>query len=151
MARQALALEGETVDEVPWRVLFATRSVVEQVLELNPGLGAGPRLPAGTVITLPGVRVRCRADPRNCQPVGLNRCARSTACAKPRPPRSRTRTISLRVWIDRGTVQSRQTATFGFAMAFRLNVLLMEMTTDIAAVGYIVRLAAHAPARAAGP
>jgi hypothetical protein len=44
----------------------------------------------------------------------------------------------LRVWMDRGTVQSRQTATFGFAMAFRLNVLLMDMTTDITAVGYVI-------------
>jgi hypothetical protein len=40
--------------------------------------------------------------------------------------------------MDRGTVQSRQTATFGFAMAFRLNVLLMDMTTDITAVGYVI-------------
>ena len=54
----------------------------------------------------------------------------------------------LRLWVDRGTVQSRQSATFGFAMAFRLNVLLMEMTTDIAAVGYVVCawLRTHQPA-----
>jgi hypothetical protein len=44
----------------------------------------------------------------------------------------------LRVWIDRGTAQSRQTATFGFAMAFRLNVLLMAMSTDLASVGYVL-------------
>jgi phage tail protein X len=45
MARQALALEGETVDEVCWRVLGYTRSVVEQVLE-QPGLaGTGPACP----------------------------------------------------------------------------------------------------------
>jgi hypothetical protein len=42
------------------------------------------------------------------------------------------------VWIDRGTAQSRQTATFGFAMAFRLNVLLMAMSTDLASVGYVL-------------
>jgi phage tail protein X len=84
MARQALALEGETVDEVCWRVLGYTRSVVEQVLELNPGLaGTGPRLPAGTHHPARRDRVRRRADPRNRQPVGLNRCARSTAFAKP--------------------------------------------------------------------
>jgi phage tail protein X len=54
MARTATALQGETVDEVCWRVLGYTRTVVEQVLDLNPGLAAlGPRLPAGTVIALP--------------------------------------------------------------------------------------------------
>lgn len=44
----------------------------------------------------------------------------------------------LRIWIDRGTVQCRQTATFGFTMAYRVNVLLMDMTTDIASVGYVI-------------
>jgi hypothetical protein len=44
----------------------------------------------------------------------------------------------LRIWIDRGTVQCRQTETFGFAMAYRVNVLLMDMTTDIASVGYVI-------------
>lgn len=54
MARTATALQGETVDEVCWRVLGYTRTVVEQVLDLNPGLAElGPRLPAGTVIILP--------------------------------------------------------------------------------------------------
>jgi len=50
----ATALDGETVDEICWRVLGRTRDVTEQVLALNPGLAAlGPQLPAGTVITLP--------------------------------------------------------------------------------------------------
>lgn len=54
MARTATAIQGETVDEVCWRMFGYTRNVVEQVLDLNPGLAAqGPRLPAGTVITLP--------------------------------------------------------------------------------------------------
>jgi hypothetical protein len=54
MATTVTARHGETVDEVCWRALGYTRTVVEQVLELNPGLAAlGPRLPAGTVITLP--------------------------------------------------------------------------------------------------
>lgn len=44
----------------------------------------------------------------------------------------------LRIWIDRGTVQCRQTATFAFAMSCRVNVLLMDMTTDIAAVVYVI-------------
>ena len=53
-SRTAIALQGEPVDQVCWRVLGYTRTVVEQVLDLNPGLAAlGPRLPAGTVITLP--------------------------------------------------------------------------------------------------
>jgi phage tail protein X len=84
MARQALALEGETVGEVCWRVLGYTRSVVEQVLEGNPGLaGTGPACPLAPGHPARRDRVRRRADPRNRQPVGLNRCARSTACAKP--------------------------------------------------------------------
>lgn len=54
MTRTATALQGETVDEVCWRVLGYTRTVVEQVLDLNPGLATlGPRLPAGTPIILP--------------------------------------------------------------------------------------------------
>lgn len=54
MTSTVTAREGETVDEVCWRALGYTRTIVEQVLELNPGLAArGPRLPAGTVITLP--------------------------------------------------------------------------------------------------
>ncbi|PTR05161.1 MULTISPECIES: phage tail protein [unclassified Novosphingobium] len=44
----------------------------------------------------------------------------------------------LRVWTDRGTVQCRQTSTFGFMMSFRAKVLLMDMTTDIAAVCYVL-------------
>jgi hypothetical protein len=42
----------------------------------------------------------------------------------------------LRIWIDRGSVQSRQTATFGLQMSYRVNVLLMDMTTDFAVVAY---------------
>ncbi|WP_179505651.1 MULTISPECIES: tail protein X [unclassified Sphingomonas] len=52
--RTATTLQDETVDEVCWRVLGYTRTVVEQVLDLNPGLAAlGPRLPTGTTIILP--------------------------------------------------------------------------------------------------
>jgi phage tail protein X len=48
------ALDGETVDEVCWRVLGRTDGVYEQVLGLNPGLcEIGPRLPAGTAVILP--------------------------------------------------------------------------------------------------
>lgn len=50
----ATALEGDTVDAICWRELGRTRAVTEQVLVLNPGLAAlGPKLPAGTVVTLP--------------------------------------------------------------------------------------------------
>lgn len=50
----AIALEGDTVDAICWRELGRTQGVTEQVLDLNPGIAAlGPRLPAGTVITLP--------------------------------------------------------------------------------------------------
>ncbi|RVU03935.1 phage tail protein [Novosphingobium umbonatum] len=50
----ATALDGETVDEICWRMLGATAGVTEQVLALNAGLAAaGPRLPAGTQVTLP--------------------------------------------------------------------------------------------------
>ncbi|HQS69236.1 MAG: phage tail protein [Novosphingobium sp. 28-62-57] len=51
---QAIAREGETVDEVCWRVLGRTSNVTEQVLELNPGIAAlGAKLPAGTELLLP--------------------------------------------------------------------------------------------------
>lgn len=50
----ATALAGETIDAICWRVLGRTQGVTEQVLELNPGLAAlGPKLPAGTKVTLP--------------------------------------------------------------------------------------------------
>ena len=53
-ANGATALAGETVDAICWRMLGRTRDVTEQVLDLNPGLAAlGPKLPAGTVVTLP--------------------------------------------------------------------------------------------------
>lgn len=48
------AQEGETADLICWRVLGRTDRVTEQVLALNPGLAAlGPKLPAGTPVTLP--------------------------------------------------------------------------------------------------
>lgn len=54
MTISATAREGETVDEVCWRVLGRTSNVTEQVLALNPGIAAlGPKLPAGTELLLP--------------------------------------------------------------------------------------------------
>ena len=38
----------------------------------------------------------------------------------------------LRVWIERGTAKSTQTEARGLAMAFQLNVVVVEMTSDIA-------------------
>lgn len=56
MTITATSREGETVDEVCWRVLGRTSNVTEQVLELNPGIAVlGPRLPGGTELTLPEV------------------------------------------------------------------------------------------------
>lgn len=56
MTITATARDGETVDEVCWRVLGRTSNVTEQVLELNPGIAAlGPRLPRGTELILPEV------------------------------------------------------------------------------------------------
>lgn len=54
MATTATARDGETVDEVCWRILGRTSAVTEQVLALNPGVAAlGPRLPGGTTLVLP--------------------------------------------------------------------------------------------------
>lgn len=50
---QVMANQGDTVDQLCWRHL-GTSSVVEEVLELNPGLAAlGNVLPMGTLVTLP--------------------------------------------------------------------------------------------------
>lgn len=40
----------------------------------------------------------------------------------------------LLLWTDKGTARSRQTKTLGFGFKFRLNVLLLDFTTDIAAL-----------------
>lgn len=56
MTISATAREGETVDEVCWRVLGRTSAVTEQVLELNPGIASlGPRLPGGTELVIPDI------------------------------------------------------------------------------------------------
>ncbi|APX77285.1 phage tail protein [Achromobacter insolitus] len=47
-------LQNDTVDAVCWRHLGTTRDVVEQTLELNPGLAEhGTVLPHGLLIELP--------------------------------------------------------------------------------------------------
>ncbi|MBB1625174.1 tail protein X [Achromobacter sp. UMC71] len=50
------AEQHDTVDALCWRHLKATRDVVEQTLELNPGLADnGPILPHGLLVELPDV------------------------------------------------------------------------------------------------
>jgi phage tail protein X len=48
------AQQHDTVDALCWRHLRRTRGVVEQTLELNPGIcDYGPTLPHGLLVTLP--------------------------------------------------------------------------------------------------
>lgn len=51
---RVMALQGDTVDLICWRIFGRTSGVVEQVLALNSGLARhGPILPMGTLIYLP--------------------------------------------------------------------------------------------------
>jgi phage tail protein X len=54
-AMKATAIQGDTLDLICWRELGTTAAgVVEQALELNPGLAdAGVVIPSGTAIALP--------------------------------------------------------------------------------------------------
>ncbi|MBD9478511.1 tail protein X [Pseudoxanthomonas sp. PXM02] len=48
------ARQGDTLDQICYRHLGATAGVVEQTLELNPGLAKlGTVLPHGTAVQLP--------------------------------------------------------------------------------------------------
>ena len=50
------AQQGDTVDLLCWRYLGSTTGLVEQTLELNPGLAQlGLVLPHGTAVDLPEV------------------------------------------------------------------------------------------------
>lgn len=44
----------------------------------------------------------------------------------------------LKMWIDRGSVQSRQTRSFSFAFEFRLNVMVEELATDISVLALAI-------------
>ena len=44
----------------------------------------------------------------------------------------------LRIWIDRGSAKSTQTEDQGLVFVFRLNVLVVEMASDIAILGLAV-------------
>ncbi len=58
------AHQHDTVDAICWRYLGATRGVVEQTLELNPGLvDQGPVLRHGTRVRLPDVIAQPRTIP----------------------------------------------------------------------------------------
>lgn len=50
------AKQGDTVDLICWRELGATVNLVEQTLELNPGIVANAVVPAGTMVLLPDVQ-----------------------------------------------------------------------------------------------
>lgn len=53
---KVIALQGETLDALCYRVTGQTAGIVEQALELNPGLaGYGAVLPHGTPVELPDV------------------------------------------------------------------------------------------------
>lgn len=50
------AHQGDTLDKLCWRHLGRTAGLVEQALELNPGLSdLGPVLPHGTAVDLPEI------------------------------------------------------------------------------------------------
>ncbi|WP_185998225.1 tail protein X [Novosphingobium aerophilum] len=55
MPSSVIAMQGDTLDMICWRVLGTTEGeVVEQAYALNPGLAAlGTILPEGRTITLP--------------------------------------------------------------------------------------------------
>lgn len=44
----------------------------------------------------------------------------------------------LRIWVDRGSGQSRQTPNLSLAFKFRLNVLLLDFTADIAVLALAI-------------
>lgn len=54
MPTSAAARQGETLDAICWRVLGMTAGgVVEQALELNPGIAATAMIAEGTAVLLP--------------------------------------------------------------------------------------------------
>lgn len=53
------AHQNDTVDSICWRYFAATSGIVEQTLELNPGLvDYGPVLPHGTKVKLPNIKIK---------------------------------------------------------------------------------------------
>lgn len=60
------AHQGDTLDVLCWRHLGSTAGLVEQALELNPGLCAhGAVLPHGTAVNLPDITTTATAAERS--------------------------------------------------------------------------------------
>lgn len=49
----AIALAGETIDALVWRVMGSIPGAVESTINLNPALVSDVILPEGTSVTLP--------------------------------------------------------------------------------------------------
>lgn len=49
-------------------------------------------------------------------------------------PELETHPARLKMWIEQGSAQSRQTASFGFTFSYRLSVFLGDLATDISVV-----------------
>lgn len=59
------AHQGDTLDALVWRHLGRTAGLVEQALELNPGLCEhGALLPHGTAVELPEITITATAPER---------------------------------------------------------------------------------------
>ncbi|MDR1853483.1 MAG: tail protein X [Azoarcus sp.] len=48
------AVQGEALDHLCWRTMRRTAGVVEEALELNPGIALTDRLAEGRAVLLPG-------------------------------------------------------------------------------------------------
>jgi len=53
-------------------------------------------------------------------------------------PEFRTNPDRLTIWVENGVGESRMTKTLAFGFTYRLNVLLVECTTDIALIALAV-------------
>ncbi|HQS69237.1 MAG: hypothetical protein B7Y36_18385 [Novosphingobium sp. 28-62-57] len=53
-------------------------------------------------------------------------------------PEAASDPTALRVWIDRGQAQARQTGSHAFSLVFRLNVLAIGVSTDLSLISLAV-------------
>lgn len=51
-------------------------------------------------------------------------------------PELRSDPTRLRMWIERGTAQARMTASLDFDFSFTLNVLVIELSTDVSVLAF---------------